>query len=128
MNKKLIRLTESDLHRIVKESVNKVLNEIDWRTIETAKNKANYDSMDNNLPYGLRTKRGEQFMKFRDSLPDYQTKQYGLTAAQIQAAKKGKGNEYDTANRRELKQMDKLNSDYNNFQAGNSNYVDGNWK
>ena len=28
MNKKLIRLTESDLHRIVKESVNKVLNEI----------------------------------------------------------------------------------------------------
>ena len=30
MNKKLIRLTESDLHRIVKESVNKILNEIDW--------------------------------------------------------------------------------------------------
>ena len=27
MNKKLIRLTESDLHRIVRESVNKVLNE-----------------------------------------------------------------------------------------------------
>ena len=37
-NKKLIRLTESDLHRIVKESVNKVLNEamlneVDPRTI-----------------------------------------------------------------------------------------------
>lgn len=28
MNKKLIRLTEQDLHRIVKESVNRVLNEI----------------------------------------------------------------------------------------------------
>lgn len=28
MNKKLIRLTESDIHRIVKESVNKILNEI----------------------------------------------------------------------------------------------------
>ena len=28
MTKKLIRLTESDLHRIVKESVNKILNEI----------------------------------------------------------------------------------------------------
>ena len=27
MNKKLIRLTETDLHRIVKESVNKVLRE-----------------------------------------------------------------------------------------------------
>ena len=29
MNKKLIRLTESDLHRIVKESVNNVLTELD---------------------------------------------------------------------------------------------------
>ena len=28
MNKKLIRLTESDLHKIVKESVNKIINEI----------------------------------------------------------------------------------------------------
>ena len=27
MNKKLIRLTENDLHRIVKESVNRLLNE-----------------------------------------------------------------------------------------------------
>ncbi len=27
MNNKLIRLTESDLHKIVKESVNKILNE-----------------------------------------------------------------------------------------------------
>ena len=29
MAKKLIRLTESDLHRIVKESVNRILNEMD---------------------------------------------------------------------------------------------------
>jgi len=32
MNKKLIRLTESDLHRIVKESVKKILKE--WNKIE----------------------------------------------------------------------------------------------
>ena len=32
MNKKLIRLTEGDLHKIVKESVNKVLTELDWTT------------------------------------------------------------------------------------------------
>ena len=31
MNKKLIRLTESDLHRIVKESVNRVLKEVNFR-------------------------------------------------------------------------------------------------
>ncbi len=34
MNKKLIRLTESDLHRIVKGSVNRVLNEGLWNAIE----------------------------------------------------------------------------------------------
>ena len=30
MDKKLIRLTESDLHRIVKESVNRILNEVKY--------------------------------------------------------------------------------------------------
>ena len=36
MNKKLIRLTESDLHKIVKESVNKVITELDWKTYRSA--------------------------------------------------------------------------------------------
>ena len=40
MNKKLIKLTEQDLHRIVKESVNKVLTELDWRTYANAAKKA----------------------------------------------------------------------------------------
>lgn len=39
MNKKLIRLTEGDLHRIVKESVNKVLTELDWKTYANAEKK-----------------------------------------------------------------------------------------
>ena len=39
MNKKLIRLTESDLHRIVKESVNKILNEMDWKAYQSAADK-----------------------------------------------------------------------------------------
>lgn len=40
MNKKHIRLTEEDLHRIVKESVNRVLNELSTPTIVNAKNAA----------------------------------------------------------------------------------------
>jgi hypothetical protein len=40
MDKKIIRLTESDLHRIVKESVNKVLTEMDWKTYRSAGDKA----------------------------------------------------------------------------------------
>ena len=39
-NKKLIRLTESDLHKIVKESVNNVLTELDWKTYASAEKKA----------------------------------------------------------------------------------------
>ena len=38
--KKIVRLTEGDLHRIVKESVNKVLTELDWKTYQNAANKA----------------------------------------------------------------------------------------
>lgn len=40
MNKKLVRLSESDLHKIVKESVNNVLPELDWRTYAKAVQKA----------------------------------------------------------------------------------------
>lgn len=39
MNKQVIKMTESDLHKIVKESVNKVLTELDWRTYVNAAKK-----------------------------------------------------------------------------------------
>jgi hypothetical protein len=38
--KKLIRLTESDLHKIVKESVNKILTELEWPTYANAAKEA----------------------------------------------------------------------------------------
>ena len=55
MNKKLIRLTESDLHRIVKESVNRVLREGEYNFASGTENydvnsdewKTNYDRMSN---------------------------------------------------------------------------------
>ena len=40
MDKKIIRLTESDLHNIVKESVNKILSEMDWKTYANAAQKS----------------------------------------------------------------------------------------
>lgn len=36
MNKQIIKITESDLHKIVKKSINNVLTELDWRTYATA--------------------------------------------------------------------------------------------
>ena len=55
MNKKLIRLTESDLHRIVKESVNRILKEGEYNFASGTGNydvnsdewKTNYDRMSN---------------------------------------------------------------------------------
>ena len=41
MKKKVIRLTEGDLHRIVKESVNQILTELDHRTYASAEQKRN---------------------------------------------------------------------------------------
>ena len=32
MSKQILKLTENDLHNIIKESVNKILSELDWRT------------------------------------------------------------------------------------------------
>jgi hypothetical protein len=46
MDKKIIRLTESDLHNIVKESVNKVLTELDWKTYQNAAKKAHLRALD----------------------------------------------------------------------------------
>ena len=40
MKKNVIRLTESDLHRIIKESVDNILTELDWRTYANAAKKA----------------------------------------------------------------------------------------
>ena len=38
--KRKIKLTESDLHNIIKESVNHILSELDWRTYQSAARKA----------------------------------------------------------------------------------------
>ena len=44
--KQVIRLTESDLHRIIKESVNNILTELDWRTYASAADKRRKQAYD----------------------------------------------------------------------------------
>ena len=51
MAKKLVRLTESDLHNIIKESVNKVLNEISYNKAKDAYY-TSYDNYVNDLIKG----------------------------------------------------------------------------
>lgn len=38
--KKIVRLTEGDLHNIIRESVNNIIQELDWRTYANAANKS----------------------------------------------------------------------------------------
>ena len=57
MNKKLIRLTESDLHKVIKESVNKVLTELDWKTYANAAKKAREQGRDSRWDFDRATER-----------------------------------------------------------------------
>lgn len=50
MKKQLVRLTENDLHRIIKESVNNILTELDWRTLASAEEKAGIKAMNAKSP------------------------------------------------------------------------------
>ena len=44
MKNKIVRLTEQDLHKVIKESVARCLNELDWRTYQSAAKKMNVRS------------------------------------------------------------------------------------
>ena len=60
MNKKLIRLTESDLHRIVKETANRVLNEISDATKQSYINGRRQQGRGNRPLSNTMIKKGEK--------------------------------------------------------------------
>lgn len=73
--KRKIRLTESDLHRVIKESVNNILSELDWKTYQNARHEAikkgDYDKSLNfgsaaqkefNKKYGTEDVRGDIYL------------------------------------------------------------------
>lgn len=67
MNKKIIRLTESDLHKIVKESVNKVLKEeIDMGQLEPFRNVPPHPSVPNDSEIR------KQIRHLRNLIDDYE--------------------------------------------------------
>lgn len=65
-NKTLVRLTEQELHNIIKESVNRLLAELDWKTLANAEKKARTERND--------PKRAEQFA---DAARDAFDRDYG---------------------------------------------------
>lgn len=132
---KQYKVNEEQLHQIIKESVMRILNEIDWRTVHNAMDMAGEQSIDPDLPSGLKQRRNQQWQRFKDGLTDRMRSQYGgLDKEQVRDAKAGKGASYNTADRRQLRNMDKLNADYSKFMSANSKnpadelYKDGKWQ
>lgn len=79
MTRKLIRLSESDLHNIVKESVDKILTELDWRTYASAAKKR--DAQRQELGNNATDKGGNRLTRLRNNLDsassDALTSKYG---------------------------------------------------
>lgn len=69
MEKKIIRLTESDLHRIVENSVKRVIKEMDYETYASAANKSFKLAKNSKTPedVAFHTRRGENFAKHSEN-------------------------------------------------------------
>lgn len=125
--KKTIKLTESDLHNIIKESVNNILSELDWRTYDSAAQKADKLSDRKDIDEFERERRKRQSSKFRHAASDARRKQYNLSPAAYGKALGAR--EYKTYNPEdnELRRMSQLYQDFNNCLDGNCEYKDGKW-
>ena len=77
--KQIVRVTESDLHRIIEESVNNILSELDWRTYDAAADQAHHKYM--TAPSDQEADvRANQRQKFLQAMKKRQAKQYdGVT-------------------------------------------------
>ena len=120
-----IKLTESQLKQIVNESVKNVLSELDWRTYQTAANKADNLSDKAEDEYENQ-RRNIQRRKFQDKAREMYSNQYNLkdfddniSLPQSERKQPSQG---------ELKQASKRAKDMTNFYRGKQEYKNGNWQ
>ena len=113
MNKKLIRLTESDLHRIVKESVNQVLTELDWKTYANAARKRYDNAYADNSGRATNQQELEKGNQLSQAANNAFQKQHGGTTINT-ASQPQQAGYYDPAK-----------NDYQNYMNGKSKYIQG---
>ena len=111
MNKKLIRLTESDLHRIVKESVNKILTELDWKTYANAARKRYGNAYADNSGRATNRQELEKGNQLSQAANNAFQKQHGGTTIN-RASQPQQAGYYDPAKK-----------DYQDYMNGKSKYV-----
>ena len=113
---------------VIKESVNNILSELDWRTADIAHKQAMSKANDNHYNKYQRAKylrQGKNFEKYRN---DKFNTQYNLQGVD------GYNNldTDDLANSQlttgQLKQLGKRKNDINNWISGNTEYRNGEWR
>lgn len=121
--KKIVKLTESDLHRVIKESVNNILSELDWRTYQSASDKA-YNKADATKNKYEKDRRNKQGFDFDISAKKRINKQYNLPT--------NFDNEVRNGNMRptqgQLKNATRRDEDVRKFYSGESEYKNGKWQ
>jgi DNA mismatch repair ATPase MutL len=113
MNKKLIRLTEQDLHNIVKESVNKILTELDWKTYANAAKKRYDNAYADNSGRATNQQELEKGNRLSQAANSAFEKQHRGTTIN-RASQPQQTGYYDPAR-----------NDYKNYMDGKSKYIQG---
>lgn len=111
MKRTRICLTESDLHRIIKESVKRVINEISDETVARAAGKAGYLSSDNGgyagKPQEYRDRKNRQMSYFHDEMDKRARDNYKKILQ-----KRGLWSRYDSPNLQQKEYNDRMNQQY----------------
>lgn len=121
--KKKIKLTESDLHNIIKESVNHILSELDWRTYQNASDKAYKLSDETTDPYE-KQRRIAQAKNFVSMGKKKYSTQYNLPKDFDQKMALDQIN----PTQGQLKNAAKRNKETKDFYSHKSEYKNGKWQ
>lgn len=122
MAKNIIRLTESDLKKMIQESVDMILAELDWRTYERAAELAD-DSANGTSDNYEKTRRINQRDAFRSAAKQRATSQYNLNRYDA-----NKDDDDFNPSQGELKNLSRRNKDVQNFYQDKQEYRDGKWQ
>jgi HD-GYP domain-containing protein (c-di-GMP phosphodiesterase class II) len=118
-----IKLTESELKRIVTESVQEILQELDWRTYDSARAKAQ-EKADNTDNRYEKQRRQNQAKDFTKASSDRYTKQYGLEDFDKNETERGSR----VPSNGELKRAAKRSDDTVAYYREKQHYKDGKWQ
>ena len=127
MNKKTIRLTESDLHNIIKESVNNILSELDWRTYQSAADKAEELASNATFDNYEKLRRKRQAHRLQKTAIDRTNSQYGLPEDFDEKMTHGDGISFEPT-QGQLKNASRRQKDLQKYFRGESSYKDGKWQ